>query len=108
MTQEQKLTLMRTLIGKTDTADDSYLCALLDIAEREILAWRYSYAESTPEEVPAAYEMTQIYAAIAGYDQAGAEGQLTHTENGINRTWRYEDMISYIRGHVPAVVRVIR
>ena len=55
---------------------------------------------NTVREVPLRYEMTQIHAVVNGYSHKGAEGEKVHNENGINRTFVYDDMIAYIRGHV--------
>lgn len=51
--------------------------------------------------------MTQINAVIAGYSISGAEGEVTHSENGISRTFKYEDMVNYIRSHVIPIAKVI-
>lgn len=99
MTQDEKLEMTKTLLGISDSKSDETLETYLSAAGREILAWRYSYSVQ-PEEVPLEYEMTQIYAVIAGYSQSGAEGQMTHSENGIARTFKYPDMIRYIHANV--------
>ena len=51
--------------------------------------------------------MTQVHAVIAGYSISGAENQTAHSENGISRSFKYEDMIAYIRSHVIPIVKVI-
>ena len=56
--------------------------------------------------VPERYDGTQIYAVVAGYTHAGAEGQTAHSENGISRTFKYSDMVDYIHNNVTAIVRV--
>lgn len=107
MTMADKLDMVMTLLGLSGDRDETLLGVYLTAAEREILAWRYSYSGSKPEEVPPEYEMTQIYAVIAGYSHAGAEGQLSHSENGISRTFRHEDMVRYIRSNVLPLAGVI-
>lgn len=108
MTAAEKLAMLKTLLGvdEADTALSATLEVYLDAAEREILSWRYSYSLKPPDAVPAEYEMTQIYAVIAGYGISGAENQTEHTENGIRRAFKYEDMIAYIRAHVMQIVKV--
>ena len=107
MTIDEKLSMVKSMLGFTDTSEDERLKVYLTASEKEILSWRYSYSEEMPTEVPAEYEMTQVYAVIAGYSQSGAENQTVHNENGISRTFKHEDMIAYIRNHVIPIVRVL-
>lgn len=102
MTNAEKLTTVKTLLESDGiVAGDALLNTYLDLAKNEILQWKYSYTpDAMPNEVPAEYEMVQIYAVIAGYSQSGAEGQLVSVENGINRHWKYESMVTWIRSHV--------
>ena len=101
MTNAQKTTMIQNLLGETltTTEAETYLTA----AGNEILAWRYGGSGDTaPTEVPAEYEMTQVFAVVAGYSHSGAEGQTYHAENGITRTFQHADMLAYIRGNVVA------
>lgn len=109
MTDEEKLTMVKSIldIGEGDTSEDSRIATYLSVAEREILTWRYSYGSVEVTAVPAEYEMTQIYAVVAGYSQSGAENQRQHTENGISRVFRYADMIQYIRSNVVPLCKVL-
>lgn len=107
MTDNEKLVMTRALLALDSYDEDDRLSVYLDAAKREILAWRYSYAKTMPDEVPPAYEMTQIHAVVAGYSISGAENQTTHTENGVSRTFRYADMLAYIRAHVIPICKVM-
>jgi hypothetical protein len=109
MTDAEKLAMVKTIlnIDEADTSEDTRIATYLTIAGREILTWRYSYGTTEVTEVPADYEMTQIYAVVAGYSQSGAENQRQHTENGISRVFRYADMIQYIRSNVVSLVKVL-
>jgi hypothetical protein len=80
----------------------------LSFAKNEILAWLYS--GKTPDgvtDVPTQYETVQIMAVVAGYGLSGAENQTAHSENGISRTFKYSDMVDYIRSHVAPYVQVV-
>ena len=110
MNKMEKLEMLRALLndGSALPPDDT-LMAYLILSGKEILQWRYHLVGGVPEAVtavPEKYEVTQIYAVIAGYTHAGAEGQTTHSENGIGRTFKYADMLDYIRQNVRAIVRV--
>ena len=102
MTPEAKLAQVKTFLGISDTSEDALLTAYLASAKDEILAWVYSYTEDynsgalDDNEVPRQYEQVQIHAVIAGYSIRGAEGESAHNENGISRSFKYEDMVSYI------------
>lgn len=100
METADKLAMLKSLLKET-SASDVDLTVYLDLSKAEILSWLYS--GKTPEgvtDVPAQYEPTQIMACVAGYSQSGAEGQLSHNENGVSRTWKHEDMVAYVRSRV--------
>ena len=109
MTDAEKWAMVKTIVNivEADRTEDKRISTYLTIAGREILTWRYSYGTTEVTEVPADYEMTQIYAVVAGYSQSGAENQRQHTENGISRVFRYEDMIQYIRANVIPFAKVL-
>lgn len=108
MTEAEKLSKVKTILKLTDTSLDTEIVVYLSLVKAEILSWMYS--GDTPDEVtevPEKYETTQIMSVIAGINTQGAEGQTGHSENGISRTWKYEDMVSYVRSHVYPYVVVI-
>lgn len=104
MTLNEKMDMLTSIIGD---ADEDALEVYLDMASREIINWRYSYSTEKPDEVPEEYEMIQINAVVAGYSISGAENQTSHSENGISRVFKYEDMIAYIHAHVIPIVRCL-
>lgn len=110
MTDAEKLTTLQTLMADGgDVPSEAKLNTYLAIAANEILAWMYHLVGGVPESVstvPSRYEGTQIYAVIAGYTHAGAEGQSAHTENSVTRNFDYSDMLDYIHNHVLPYVRV--
>ena len=107
MSNEEKLEMLMSLLGVSDSKLEDTFNSYLTAAAREILAWRYSYSAQSVEAVPPEYEMTQIYAVLAGFTQSGAENQYSHTENGVSRTFKHADMIAYIRAHVIPFVKVM-
>lgn len=111
MTDAQKLTMVKTLIedGSGYLPSDNTLNTYLSLAQSEILAWMYHLVGGVPSgvaEVPQKYETIQIYAVIAGWTQAGAEGQGLSIENGVHRDFKYADMLDYIHNNVLPIVRV--
>ena len=106
MTIGEKLSMVKSIRGP-DAPDDTTITACLDAAKSEILSWRYQYnPENKPDDVPSEYEITQVYAVVAGFTQRGMEGQTVSVENGIHRHFAYHDMVRYIRANVIAYARV--
>ena len=110
MTDAEKLTMIKTLLEDGgEMPSDEKLSAYLSIAKSEILAWIYHLVGGVPDDVtvvPSKYDNTHIYAVIAGYTQAGAEGEANHHENGVIRVFRYAEMLDYIHNNVLPLVRV--
>ena len=110
MTDAEKLTVIKTLLSDGgDVPSDEKLNTYIQIAGQEILAWKYHLIGGVPEEVievPAAEDITHIYAVVAGYTHAGSEGEKQHNENSVNRVFIYSDMVGYIRNNVLPYVRV--
>lgn len=107
MNDTEKIARIKLYLGISNVEQDALIAAYVEDAGREILQYRYSYANAIPNSVPTEYETVQIQAVIAGYGIRGAEGQTSHNENGINRVFKYEDMVAYIRSHVIPIARVL-
>lgn len=111
MTDAEKLVIIKTILddGSGYLPSDDTLTTYLTLAKGEILAWMYHLVGGVPEDVtdvPAKYENTQIYAVVAGWTHAGAEGQTVSVENGVHRHFTYNDMLDYIHNNVLPIVRV--
>lgn len=85
MTYEEMLQELRTAIAP-DTESDDVLTSLLYDAATLILNRMYPFGYDDVI-VPARYERIQIQLAVELYTKRGAEGQSSHTENGMTRTW---------------------
>lgn len=109
MTDTEKLTTVKSLLGITGNTEDALLTTYLSLASAEILSALYAVNGNVPSgaTMPPKYETTQIMAVVEGYSQRGAEGETTHDENGINRTFRNADMTEYIRRSVTPYVKVV-
>ncbi len=108
MTTKEKLTMLKAFMRIEGNADDALLTAYLNAAEMEILSWKYGYCKDRmPSEVDEEDEMTQIHAVIAGFNIAGAENQISHSENGVSRSFKFSDMIIYVRANVIPFAKLI-
>lgn len=70
-----------------DTENENVLDGLLSLAESLILNRMYPFGYDDTKTVPLRYERIQIQLAVELYTQRGAEGQTSHSENGISRSW---------------------
>lgn len=88
MTKDEKLNKLRIMVGEES---EEILALYLDIAGNKIIRKAYPYDESV-SEVPAKYEHLQLEIATYLLNKRGAEGELTHSENGISRSYANADV----------------
>ena len=101
MTNEEKIERTKVLISP-DTASDELLLYLLEQSEGIILNRRYPFGAPEAVTLSPLHEQIQIRMAVEMFSKMGAEGQLTHTENGVMRTWEAGDISpSLIRKIIP-------
>ena len=85
MDDEAKLQLLKTLV---DGEEDSVLSAYLLIAKSAIMQRAYPCKNDlTGVPFPSRYDILQVEIAQFLVNKQGAEGQVTHTENGIQRQY---------------------
>ncbi len=108
MTESQKRESIRQILG-IDIIEEQRIGVYLNLAKAEILSWLYGYTGKNIDEceLPAQYDTVQINAVVAGYSISGAENQVSHSENGISRTFKHSDMSDYIRSNVTPFVGVM-
>lgn len=91
MTNEEKIKIVKTMID-TDDADE-VLSTYLLLAGRKIIARAFPYGTDVTE-VPTRYELNQCEIAAYLLNKRGAEGQTSHSENGISRSYENADVPS--------------
>lgn len=94
MTEVEKLALCRAMVEQsadTDGWSDEVLKAYLSIAGQKILSRAYPY-DDTVTEVPRRYGYLQCEIAVYLLNKRGAEGQTSHSENGISRSYESADV----------------
>ncbi len=74
-----------------EETNDNLLLLFLEIAGQKILERLYPF-DSTKTEIPARYQSKQIEIALFLYNKQGAEGETSHNENGIDRTYENADI----------------
>ena len=105
MTQAEKLQLLKALVGESDT--EEVLLTYLNIAGHKILNRAYPYG-TDETEVPSRYDFLQCEIAAYLLNKRGAEGQTSHSENGISRSYESADVPESMLGAVTPMVGVIR
>lgn len=105
MTEEEKLTYLRAMVGGSDT--DDVLSTYLKVAGKKIIARAYPY-DDTVTEVPEKYDTLQCEIAAYLLNKRGAEGQTSHSENGITRYYENADVPSSMLRIVVPHVGVIK
>ena len=105
MTEVEKLSLLRVMVGQPNEGDwsDDVLTSYLTIAGQKIINRAYPY-DDTVTEVPRRYGYLQCDIANYLLNKRGAEGQMSHSENGISRSYASADvpdaMLSEVVPHV--------
>lgn len=98
MTDLEKIVMVKAM---NDETDDDVISAFLAIAGNKICRIAYPFDPSVAV-VPPQYETLQVEAACYLLNKRGAEGQTSHSENGINRSYENADLPdSMIRTIVP-------
>ena len=103
MTIEEKISEFGAAIAP-DIAENDVMQTELMAAETMILNKMYPFGYPDGTEVPARYERLQIKLAVELYNQRGAEGQTSHSENGTTRMWGVSNIVSKIVPHCGSVI----
>lgn len=85
MTTAEKIELTKAYIPEEVT--DVVVSAYLTKAQYAILQRRYPFGFDADTEVETRYEGLQCELAARYYLKRGAEGEVEHNENGINRSY---------------------
>lgn len=91
---EARLKLLRTMVGfPSDGSDwsDDILHTYLDVAGQIIIRRAYPYKDDV-SEVPYKYNTLQCEIALYLLNKRGAEGETSHSENGISRSYENADV----------------
>lgn len=108
MYELDKLSTLRILLGIEDESQDVLLSVYLDMAANALLDRLYPFsADPLSEEVPARYAGLQVEIAQFLYLKAGAEGQTSHSENGVSRTYESGGIPESLLGRITPFVGVL-
>ena len=87
MTNEQKIEMVQALVSD-DTATDAVVSVYLRLASGKMLERLYPYDTDKGEsDLPFRYDELQCELAARLFLRRGGEGETSHEENGVNRTY---------------------
>lgn len=99
MELSDKMLFLGTLLG--EDLDDGTLLSYLELAGEIIVAKAFPFAESKME-VPSKYARKQCEIAAYLYNKRGAEGEISHSESGISRSYESASVPdSMLKGIIP-------
>lgn len=86
------MTVLERLRIKTGEDSEELLYDLLETAKYAILARRFPFADYQTDDdgnvvLEARYQDLQYRMALDLYNKIGAEGQISHSENGVSRAY---------------------
>lgn len=104
MSDENKLQAVKILLkDDAELYSDDVIAIALAFAKSSILRHVYPF-QPERTDFPAVYDDLQVTIAIAMLDKMGAEGESSHSENGISRTWQDADAARAFLKNIPAFV----
>lgn len=99
MTDETKLALVQSMTDETST---DVISAFLSMAGDAVCNYVDPYKSCKPEDILDRYSGVQVRVAAYFLNKRGADGELTHSENGVARTYEAGDIpASLLRELVP-------
>ena len=104
MPEAEKIALIQSLIDDV-AVTEGQISAYLSLAQRRILQALYPFGNGT-ETLPPAYDLMQCELAVRYIARRGGEGEVSHSENGVSRTYGSVDD-SDILGRITPFVGVI-
>ena len=104
MTDAEKIALCKDLINDVQVTDEQ-ITTYLAVSASRILERLYPFG-GAPAALPEIYDMTQCELAVRMIARRGGEGELSHSENGISRSYGTvddEDILQRITPYVGVI-----
>ncbi len=98
MTQAELKARVSALTGETN---EDILLTFIQLAADKVIAKAYPF-DPTVTEVPDRYQGVQLEIAVYMLNKRGAEGETSHNENGVNRSYEAASVPdSMLKGVIP-------
>lgn len=102
MSINEKLTMLECMTGETD---NDVLLTYLNLAKEIVVSKAYPFRDKI--EVPAKYDGVHVEIAAYMINKRGAEGEVSHSENGVSRTYEDGDIPPTLLRRIVPVVGVL-
>ena len=105
MTDAEKISNVQTLVEHDEAATDALVTVYLNQAQAAMLHRRYPFGIPTEYDL-SAYDDIQCELASRYFLRRGGQGEISHSENGVNRTYQSvndEDLLRVI----PQIAKVM-
>ena len=86
---------------------DALLSDLLESAKYIIFEHRFPFSDY-PEQLEPRYQNLQLQIAVELFGKMGADGQVSHSENGISRSWQSADVSYDLLSRITPISKVVR
>lgn len=103
MLDSEKVALVKAM---TDETDEAIIMAFLSLAGDAVYHAACPYRNSDKNSVVSEYEGVQIRAAAYYLNKRGADGEKSHNENGISRTYENSDLPDSLLREITPIVGV--
>jgi hypothetical protein len=87
MSETEAIQIVQTLVENDPSATDALVGVYLQDAEAAILRRLYPFGGYENAAIPPVYELLWCKLAARYFLRRGAEGEIVHEENGINRQY---------------------
>lgn len=95
MTEETLKAMIKTNIESSSdmTISDDVVNTFFQLSKNAILLKRFPYLQDVSEkELPSIYDSLCVRLAVYMFNKQGAEGEISHTENGVSIKWENGDL----------------
>lgn len=99
MTEDEKVQMVQVLISDV-TVTTAMIQTYLALAADQILGYLYPFG-GAPTEWPSQYDLTQVQLAVRKVARRGGEGEISHSENGVSRTYGSVDDTDLLKDLTP-------
>ena len=104
MTDEKMVAAVKALVG--DSRFDGLVPHYLEIAKSAVVSRLFPYANRTWEDVPAKHHARTVDIAVYLVNRRGAEGETSHQESGISRSYESAGIPKRLLSGMPPYVGV--
>lgn len=104
MTDAAKIVLVQSM---TDETDADVISAFLDLAGDAVYHYADPYKQTDKTELLEHYGGVQARAAAYYLNKRGAEGQASHSENGIGRSYEAADLPDSLLKEITPICGVV-